>query len=581
VTGRARASGGRAPRWQRTWVPFIAIAAHDELDPAPGALPCSLCQHNNVRIFVYLPLFTYRLSFSSVVTTTTTTTTYAPIPIPPLIPPPPVTDPSKYPLLHYKFPSNLRQFPLVFPNGARATFRDDDADESLAKDLDVGGKGWRMLKQDEKDGMGKKIGLAEAVERYGRKRSYSNDGMMEGVESTVADIAMHTPPPRKKAKPAPLPKISTSNVSGAAPPSPLPSPHGSPSPTNIWPSAPPSGASSPQPQSQATLPLQPDASLAAIMSLPNLVTHFSALPASLQSHVLVTLMRHSPLPVLRTLHSVLEPTLARDFLTILPPELVSHILSFLPFESIVCASRVSKSWRAIIDTDSILWRDLLRHQKLWFGGGSEQGFVTALIRRRKRAGLPAPSSLPYPSAYKVLFKSRYLTRSRWITNPEPHHFTFPAHGRSVVTCLLLSRGRIISASDDHSIHMYSPQDGSLVRSLIGHEGGVWALATTKDTLVSGSTDRTVRIWDMSTGRCTHIFGGHTSTVRCLAIVKPEMVDVEDERGVIRQERWPKRPLIVTGSRDHTLRVWTLPRPGEQEYKSYGSEDADADPADVS
>jgi F-box and WD-40 domain protein CDC4 len=143
-----------------------------------------------------------------------------------------------------------------------------------------------------------------------------------------------------------------------------------------------------------------------------------------------------------------------------------------------------------------------------------------------------------------------------------------------VTCLIFSHGRIISASDDNSINVYSPITGQLIKSLEGHQGGVWALAATKDTLVSGSTDRTVRIWDLKTWNCTHVFGGHTSTVRCLAIVKPEIVNVVGEDGVTRKERWPKRPLIVTGSRDHTLRVWTLPRPGDEEYRCYTADDAD-------
>ncbi|KAI9572280.1 cell division control protein 4 [Boletus coccyginus] len=132
----------------------------------------------------------------------------------------------------------------------------------------------------------------------------------------------------------------------------------------------------------------------------------------------------------------------------------------------------------------------------------------------------------------------------------PKHHTFPAHGTSVVTCLLLSHGRIISASDDHSIHVYSP--------------GVWALAATKDTLVSGSTDRTVRIWDLATGQCTHVFGGHTSTVRCLAI---------GECSVISREKWPKRSVIVTGSH---LRVWTLPRPGDPRYRWAGADAVDVE-----
>ncbi|KAJ3485185.1 hypothetical protein NLJ89_g11918 [Agrocybe chaxingu] len=179
----------------------------------------------------------------------------------------------------------------------------------------------------------------------------------------------------------------------------------------------------------------------------------------------------------------------------------------------------------------------------------------------------------------MLFKSRHLTRTRWVNNPDPKHISFPAHGSSVVTCLIFSHGRIISASDDHSIHVYSPVTGELLRSLQGHEGGVWALAACQDTLVSGSTDRTVRIWDLATGRCTHVFGGHTSTVRCLSIVKPELIDVERD-GVIVKEKWPKRPLIVTGSRDHSLRVWTLPRPGEAEFRCFGPDETEVDLAEV-
>lgn len=225
----------------------------------------------------------------------------------------------------------------------------------------------------------------------------------------------------------------------------------------------------------------------------------------------------------------------------------------------------------------MLWRELLKTTKIWFGGTSENAFADAIFARRRRLQLPPPGSLPLPHPYKILFKSRHLTRTRWVQNQNPKRITFPAHGRSVVTCLIFTHGRIISASDDHSIHVYDPITGTLVRSLDGHEGGVWALAATKNTLVSGSTDRTVRIWDLTTGRCTHVFGGHTSTVRCLAIVKPEWIDVEKENGTIVREKWPKRPLIVTGSRDHSLRVWSLPRPGDVEYKS--TEEPEADPSE--
>ncbi|KAG9078853.1 SCF ubiquitin ligase complex subunit cdc4 [Ceratobasidium sp. UAMH 11750] len=146
----------------------------------------------------------------------------------------------------------------------------------------------------------------------------------------------------------------------------------------------------------------------------------------------------------------------------------------------------------------------------------------------------------------------------WMRNA-PRRLTFPVHGSSVVTCALISHGRIITASDDHEIHVYSPETGERLHTMKEHEGGVWALAVSPNypnILVSGSTDQTIRIWDLSTGKCTHVFYGHTSTVRCVAIATPVWTEVDG-----RMEKWPKRSLIVSGSRDSTLRVWNLPRRG--------------------
>ena len=173
-----------------------------------------------------------------VVTTTTTTTTYAPIPLPQLPPLSPPKDPKQYPLLNATLPPSLRQFPLVFPGGARATFRDEDiGNAEMQEDQEVAtGKGWRMLKRDEDPEGCPTVGLADAIERYGKKRSHVDDAMMD-VETAIG--ACTAAPPRKKARAAHLPQINTHNVNGAAPPSPLPSPHGSPPPESIWPSAPP------------------------------------------------------------------------------------------------------------------------------------------------------------------------------------------------------------------------------------------------------------------------------------------------------------------------------------------------------
>lgn len=459
------------------------------------------------------------------------------------------------------------------------------------------------------------LGLHEAVERLNpmKKRPLSAAGTSSSADDTPQRSSTHGgasgadsqtqgryPPPRKKAR-----STEQHQPAVAGPPSPLPSPHGSPSTPVMW-ATPATPSHSQSPPAAVPPPFQPDMSLTALLSLPSLVSHFAVLPPQLKSHILVSLLRQSQLPVLRTVHSILTPTLARDFLTLLPPELTSIILSYLPATTLFAASRVSKAWRAIIDSEPQVWRDQLRRSGTWYGGPSENAYAERIYAlRTKRYDQPfLHPNLPLPHPFKLLFKSRHLTLTRWREN-SPKRIMFAAHGVSVVTCLIFSRRRIISASDDHSINMYSPFTGQLLRSFPGHEGGVWALAVcsrrrkpaaspiltpahspsasrpTKpyyhDMLVSGSTDRTVRIWDLQTGRNTHVFGGHTSTVRCLVIARPVWVDAED--GSERKEKWPKHTTIVTGSRDNTLRVWRLPAPGDEEYKCFGAQTTEGDPSD--
>ncbi|KAF9501064.1 WD40 repeat-like protein [Pleurotus eryngii] len=144
-------------------------------------------------------------------------------------------------------------------------------------------------------------------------------------------------------------------------------------------------------------------------------------------------------------------------------------------------------------------------------------------------------------------------------NPETGaHTTFSAHGNSLVTSLLLWNDRIVTGSDDTTVCVWT-NDGALEKKLEGHESGVWGLALHHDTLVSASQDRTVRIWNLQTGLCSHIFRGHHSTIRCVTIAESD--------DTIGGYQAPVKPLILTGSRDHTLRVWTLPVSGDDEFKA--------------
>lgn len=193
-------------------------------------------------------------------------------------------------------------------------------------------------------------------------------------------------------------------------------------------------------------------------------------------------------------------------------------------------------------------------------------------------------AVPYPDLsipslkglhlYKSLYRRHHLIRRNWMTEEsKPHHLAFRAHGSHVVTCLQFDTDKILTGSDDSNINVYDTKTGRLRKLLRGHEGGVWALQYIGNTLVSGSTDRSVRVWDIEAGRETHVFRGHTSTVRCLQILMPTKIgETADSKDIV----MPKQALIITGSRDSTLRVWKLPKASD---RTHIQAETDADPED--
>lgn len=213
--------------------------------------------------------------------------------------------------------------------------------------------------------------------------------------------------------------------------------------------------------------------------------------------------------------------------------------------------------------------------------------VTRMLEAAKGASSyaqVATQAVPHPTVgleslrnmhlFKSLYQRHYLIRKAWMSeDSQPKHLAFRAHHRHVVTCLLFDSDKILTGSDDTKINVYDTKTGALRTRLEGHEGGVWALQYEGNTLVSGSTDRSVRVWNIEAGTCLQIFQGHTSTVRCLVILKPVQIGTEADGTPIMM---PKEPLIITGSRDSTLRVWKLPGPKDPKIFQAGPPANDRD-----
>ncbi|KAI8812674.1 WD40-repeat-containing domain protein [Cladochytrium replicatum] len=328
-------------------------------------------------------------------------------------------------------------------------------------------------------------------------------------------------------------------------------------------------------------------------SVESIVTSFDHLPIALKNYALMHVLRRCPYPTLQFASSMILPTLKRDFLALLPVELSYQIFGYVDLRCLGRCAQVSKTWNRVLDGDGAelaVWK-----RRLVLEGWYNKDEVNRAQRRYSRitrrmdmeedssgdVEMADPSSLSVgsrssssivsrypPHLFKKLHRRHHMIRQNWMQG-KYKAISFPGHDTNVVTCLQFDADKIVAGSDvPPTIHIYDTKTGRLRRKLSGHEGGIWALQYSDSTLVSGSTDRTVRVWDMDSGRCTHLFEGHTSTVRCLLILSPTM---NHERGVME----PSEPLIVTGSRDASLRVWRLPDPRRDipYYPSNGDENS--------
>jgi len=303
-----------------------------------------------------------------------------------------------------------------------------------------------------------------------------------------------------------------------------------------------------------------------IYDLPQLVSLYDRMNPSMQTQVLLRMLRRSPSTTLQYVAGIILPKLRRDPFLVMPCEITKQILSYMDAQTLSIAAQVSKRWRDVIDGDVRLWRSLLIH-KGWHGevekleglniglaGGAEQllrsdASIIFETRPQDQHVQSPQSSLLQPShthPYKWLYQRCTRLKHNWYNN-NCSSFSFKGERSYVVTCLQFDDQKIVSGVEDHTIHVYDIDTGEIKRVLRGHEGGVWCLQFVRNMLVSGATDRMLRVWDLLSGECTHTGFGHTSTIRCLQIVT-------------NPDTSPGQPslLVVTGSRDTCLRIWEMP-----------------------
>lgn len=291
---------------------------------------------------------------------------------------------------------------------------------------------------------------------------------------------------------------------------------------------------------------------------------FASIPPPLHKYTIYSLLRGCNRQTLSALFNEVEHALHMDILGNLPPELSKLVLCNLDFKSAVNASHVCRGWYNLIDHDEDVWYSLIQREKLPL---EPQDITLAKLERWGYSGwstlfnrgkAPVNAFGAPANPFKAVFRRLDIIRQNWSrADLAPRRMVIQSPDKEVITCLSYSDDVIIASTDaTHHLNVFDTRKGTLLHSFNNHGGGVWALKRVgTDMLVTGSIDHTVRVWSLSKNRCTHVFRGHTATVRCLDVVDPDPANGRNY------------PVILSGSRDATVRMFRLPGPDDPDYDS--------------
>jgi len=269
------------------------------------------------------------------------------------------------------------------------------------------------------------------------------------------------------------------------------------------------------------------------------ITQFLGWSGSNKLDMLEKLISNCNFNELHHVRSIIEPHFKRDFISLLPKELSLYIMSLLQPRDLFVAAKTCKFWREICN-DDMLWkkacikRDITEPHVHPITTGDFHGALLGRTRMRSHQLLGRRKS------WKGAFMRQMKIEHNWKFGGGNYNVpkVLKGHDDHVITSLQFHGDRIVSGSDDNTLKVWSATTGKCLRTLVGHNGGVWASQMRGSTIISGSTDRTLKVWNADTGECIHTLFGHSSTVRCLAL---------------------HGNTVVSGSRDATLRMWDVTR----------------------
>ncbi|KAI0929340.1 hypothetical protein AcW2_005069 [Taiwanofungus camphoratus] len=284
------------------------------------------------------------------------------------------------------------------------------------------------------------------------------------------------------------------------------------------------------------------------------------------------LLASLPRSSLATVQRRIVPLLQLDVVGLLPDEVALHVFSYLPSQTLLTCSLVSRRWRALAD-DQSLWKSLcIARDFEWRtpqpyntgstsdlnasddsddeGMGDEEdsecavqhmlqedsGFASMLVDSSfALSSSDATSPLMKQSAYKNKPKSNVRLSALSISSPSPMSHMKPDYKLLHQTHMRL-HNRILSGS-------YSLSNLQTRGATNSHTNTIYCLQlytypeTGVQVLFTGSKDRTVREWNLETGDVIRVIEGvHESSVLSICV---------------------HNGLLASGGSDRKVAVWDL------------------------